>query len=225
MSLADQVQSTRVPDDWRETIWPSFQADVLAYIDRGCELLQGDEGRRPEWRERDFTWALIRHLERIQEDRWEYLAPRYDETHLSDEDFAEGESPHRASIIDLVVRWHYREPQPHFAVEAKILVMHTIGNYKPARSVEEYVLKGMKRFVEEEYAAGLPAGAMVGYILSGTPAELAEKINTQIREAPLPCETPLSCRIAGPTRRPQYESSHPRPSATIILLTHIFIVF
>jgi hypothetical protein len=225
MSLADQTQPTRVPGNWRESIWPSFQADVLAYVDRGCELLQVDPGRRLEWRERDFTWALIRHLERIREDRWEYLVPRYDSTHLSDEDFAQGASPHGAPIIDLVVRWHYREPLPHFAIEAKVLVSRLVGNYAPGRTVGDYVSKGMNRFVDEEYGMGLPAGAMIGYILSGTPAELAASINKQIMELPLRCTAPLTVRAAESSNRPRYESEHPRSSATIILIHHLFIKF
>jgi hypothetical protein len=225
MPLADQMQPTRIPGNWREAIWPSFQADVLEYVDRGCELLQGDAGRRLDWRERDYTWALIRHLERIQEDRWEYLAPRYDLTHLSDEDFAAGKSPHGAPIIDLVVRYNHREPHPHFAIEAKVLVTRMVGNYAPGRTTEEYVAKGMKRFVDEEYGAALPAGSMVGYILSGTPAELVEKINVQIGALLLPCEAPLSVSVSEPANRPRYESKHPRLSATSILLHHTFVVF
>jgi hypothetical protein len=148
MRLADQNPPTRVPDNWQESIWPAFEADVLQYVDRGCELLQNDALRQASWKERHFTWALVRHLEQVREDRWEYLSPRYDAPHLSDEDFADGNSPQEASLIDLVIRWNYREPEPHFAVEAKILVSSMVGNYAPGRTVKEYVASGIKRFVD-----------------------------------------------------------------------------
>ena len=120
---------------------------------------------------RNFTWALHRHLERTNEERWEYLTPRYDQRELTDAEFAAGASPHSAPMIDLVIRWNSREPHPSFAVEAKVLVVSKVGSYKPWDTVHDYVSDGMKRFVDGKYARGLPTGAMVGYILSGTPAE------------------------------------------------------
>jgi len=225
MALADYSYSTRVPANWRESVWPSFEADVLQYVDHGCRLLQEDTERTDDWKERDYTWALIRHLERTDVDRWEYLSPRYDEKALTDAEFAAGKSPHSAPMIDLVVRWHYREPEPSFAIEAKILVNNRVGSYKPWDTVHDYVADGMKRFVDGKYAGGLPTGAMVAYLLSGTPDELVISINERIASLPLACDNPLAVHAIEPPNRPKYESKHPRTARSSIRLMHTFLVF
>jgi hypothetical protein len=224
MALADSCNSSRVPSNWRESVWPSFEADVLEYVDHGCQLLQA-ETETAEWKERDYTWALIRHLERTNVERWEYLSPRYDEKALTDMEFAAGKSPHTAPMIDLVVRWHYREPEPSFAIEAKVLVASGVGAYKPWDTVHDYVAEGMNRFVDGKYAGGLPSGAMVAYLLSGTPEELAIKINERIASLPLACDIPLRVHKADPLNRPKYESKHPRATRSQIRLLHTFLVF
>jgi hypothetical protein len=128
-------------------------------------------------------------------------------------------------MIDLVVRWHYREPEPSFAIEAKVLVISRVGSYKPWDTVHDYVANGMKRFVDGKYAGGLPTGAMVAYVLSGTTDELVININERIASLPLACDIPLAVHTADPPNRPKYESKHPRARRSQIRLLHTFVVF
>jgi hypothetical protein len=125
----------------------------------------------------------------------------------------------------MVVRWHYREPEPSFGIEAKILVASKIGSYKPWDTVDDYVAQGMKRFVEGKYGASLPTGAMIAYVLSGTPTEHAVRINERIAILPLACDHPLAIQASELRVAPNYESKYPRDNHDQIHLIHIFIDF
>jgi hypothetical protein len=224
VGLADQHYAPRVPADWLESVWPAFQADVLAYLRRGCELLRADRNRSPSWKERNYTWALVRHLEKIREDRWEHLSPRYDQRPLSDEDFAAGESPHGANLIDIAIRYNHKEPDPHLPVEAKVVCTTTVGNYKPGACATKYIKEGMQRFTSDHYGPGIPLAVMIGYIISGTAPEIVAMIECKVDEMQFPCNQRLAKEPESTDDLPVYISDHPR-SGTHIVIHHIFLLF
>jgi len=171
-----------VPGNWRKAIWPGFELCVIRLVCEACVRLRTDNRRRADWEERQYSWAVHRHLENLCLEQNLSFSPRYDLHELTEDDFAAGVSPKTAALLDLCIRWHQHIPEVRFAIEAKILVVKTRGSYYPGGCRNEYVNKGMKRFFEGRYGQGMPSGAMLGYILDGTAAEVVPKISAQITE-------------------------------------------
>jgi hypothetical protein len=171
-----------VPGNWRKTIWPGFEVCVIRLVCEACVRLRTDNRRRRNWEERHYSWALVRHLEALCLEQNLSFSPRYDLHELTDEEFAAGESPKSAPLLDVCVRWHQHIPEVRFAIEAKILVVKTHGSYYPKGCRDEYVDEGMKRFLEERYARQMPAGAMLGYILEGTADEVTPELLARIAQ-------------------------------------------
>ena len=58
-----------------------------------------------------------------------------------------------------------REREQYLAYECKRL--NVAGNGTTRSLATPYVLKGMVRFITEQYASGLPLGCMLGYVMDG----------------------------------------------------------
>jgi len=216
---------TLVPSNWRDTIYPDFETQALEIISVACIRLQTDSRRPSNWEERHYSWALVRHLEDICLKRNLPFSPRYDPIELSDQEFAAGESPKSSPVLDICVRWRHNIPEIRFAVEAKILVTRTVGNYRPRRTVEEYVSEGVCRFLSGKYAREMPSGVMLGYVLVGRTSELVDSLNDALKQQQVPCEEPLREFSDGERQLPRYVSSHLRDRTDIVVLHHLFIEF
>ncbi len=224
MSLAEGSSPTGVPLNWRQAIWPAFEIAVLQIICDGCRLLRSDPLRQESWEERHYSWALCRHLRHICRKRNLSFSPQYDDDILSDAEFAEGMSPKSAPKLDIAVRWHHLIPEIYFGVEAKILVTTTVRSYTRSKTVIGYVDDGMVRYVAGKYAAELPTGSMIGYVLDGDTTDLVDRINGRIKNLPLPCEEPLAMHSETTRALPRYCSNHPRGGTNPICLHHFFVL-
>lgn len=120
------------------------------------------------------------------------------------------------TIIEVVPGTDYAR----FVFECKRLHQRNITYSK------EYVDHGMARFiVEESYASGLADAGMIGYILCGTPAELAEQINGYLMHVLTTEECLL--RDTAPLRSLEtYTSAHTcRRSHRDLRLHHLLLPF
>lgn len=223
MSLRD-LQPAGVPANWRRTIWPAFEIKVIELLCAGCVRLRRDKRRRTEWEERHYSWAVVRHLENLCCEQNLSFSPRYDLQELSDEEFAAGKSPKSAPLVDVCLRWHQHIPEIRFAVEAKILVVRTVRSYRPGKSVDDYVEKGVRRFLDEKYARSMPAGAMIGYVLNGTAVQLVPKINEQMESQQVSQNGPLGRVHTLAPEIPCYQSNHIANGNTL-RLHHVFVEF
>ncbi len=223
MLIAEHARVADIPADWRRTVWPAFEKNVLGLLEEACSLLRQDARRHAGRLERDYSWILLRHLERLCRRRNLPYSPRYDPPLLSDDEFAAGASPHQAPLLDLLIRWHHLQPDLYFGIEAKVLVTKKFRSYKPWDTIDAYVSKGMNRFVVAKYAALMPAAAMVGYVLIGNPPHLVAKINTRLAKLGFPCSEPLI--LEGQASMARYGSVHPRLGMDVIRLHHLFVCF
>lgn len=67
--------------------------------------------------------------------------------------------------IDFAAFWDH-DPEKYLGYEAKRLNIKTAAG-RARGLATEYVTKGLVRFVEGQYSAGLPVGCMLGYVLGG----------------------------------------------------------
>lgn len=95
--------------------------------------------------------------------------------------------------IDLAVILH-RDSEDYLAYECKRLnVTDNSGHWTSLAGI--YVTEGLKRFITEQYAEGLPVGCMLGYVMDGdvgtAKSKVWEAINNRKQSISL---------IAGPTK-------------------------
>jgi len=225
MSISELSQALGVPPKWREELWPRFEQCALSVVAEGCELLRSDGRRGGHWREPHYSWALRGHLSDLCRSRNLPFYPSDERRLLSDEEFAQGADPKESPRIDFVMHWHNLEPSVYFGIEAKVLVTRAISGYRPWDTVNGYVAGGIKRYVDERYAASLPSGSMVGYVLAGPPAKLVARINKRIKDLPLRYTQLLELCASQRVMSEHYESAHPRVSGVEIRLHHLLVVF
>ena len=114
-----------------------------------------------------------------------------------------------AKKIDLVMRPH-QYPLRFYPIEAKVLVGAKLGNYRPDRQAEAYVLDGIARFVTHAYRARSGRAAMLGYVLRGPESKCAQLVNEQLVATATRTTKQLSKQGRG-----RYVSSHPRQESDV----------
>lgn len=94
------------------------------------------------------------------------------------------EDPALKGIVDIAFKLlNAPKPVPYFAIEAKRLRFHSpSGKFNTGNS--EYVSgdQGMRCFINERYAEGLNAGAMLGYVYDSDMDAAKEGINKLIQK-------------------------------------------
>lgn len=118
-----------------------------------------------------------------------------------------------------------QERERYLAYECKRL--NVVRNGQTRSLATPYVREGMLRFVKEQYAAGLPVGCMLGYVLDGNVVAAETKVRTAIdlNSADIGLmRTPTANRPVGTIRR--LSSLHRRLSnGTNIEIRHALLPF
>jgi hypothetical protein len=124
--------------------------------------------------------------------------------------------------IDLTVLLDW-ERERYLAYECKRL--NIIGKSGKNSLATEYVQNGMMRFITEQYAASLPVGCMLGYVIDGDCGFAMKQIDAAIKAyAPLgltgePISSPTIATIT------RFVTGHNRSTKITIELRHALIPF
>lgn len=115
----------------------------------------------------------------------------------------------RRPIVDIEIEYSQYRPRPRLSFEAKRL--------GPKHGGPAYLgAEGLGRFLTGKYAADSRAGAMLGYVQQGQPAEWAKKIGQAIAknatQLALRPSSPWSPHPLAPRLRHTYRSGHDRPT-------------
>ena len=118
-----------------------------------------------------------------------------------------------------------QERDRYLAYECKRLNVARKGGKRSL--APEYVKEGLRRFVTEKYAADLPVGCMLGYVLDGNAAAAQSKVvaaiaaqQSDIRLVGMPKNHPPIGSM------PRFSSRHTRPSASLdIEVRHTLLPF
>ena len=86
------------------------------------------------------------------------------------------EDPAHARRIDMVVLWDLLTDDAYLSIECKRLAPDDLARL--------YVVEGIDRFVRGYYGAKAQSGAMVGYVICGTPNAVLGRVNGQVARAP-----------------------------------------
>ena len=81
----------------------------------------------------------------------------------------------------------------------------------------EYVVAGMDRFISQQYGANHSSGFMVGYVLSGTPAQSVAKINAYLKRK---SRTQDQLKPQPPQTNSTWQSRHSRKNQSPALHLH-----
>ena len=118
-----------------------------------------------------------------------------------------------------------QERDRYLAYECKRLNVPRKGGKRSLAT--EYVKEGLLRFVTEKYAADLPVGCMLGYVLDGNAATAQSKVF-----AALAAQQSLIGLVGMPKNQPpigpmpRFSSRHSRPSAGLdIEVRHTLLPF
>lgn len=125
--------------------------------------------------------------------------------------------------IDMVVlfdddRYHY------VAYECKRL--NVVHDGRRRSLATQYVMDGLRRFITEQYAEGLPLGCMLGYVLDGdVPFARRSIIDAMRRRSQEVGFTGAARRAATPPSVEGFVSDHVRHSGAPIEIRHTLLSF
>lgn len=166
--------------------------------------------------EDDYTVRLAACMKEIRRERNMALVPRFQHVEPTDNMWEGREDPAHARRIDMVISWDLFSDDAYFSIECKRLA--------PSNLARLYVVCGIRRFVRGYYGARVQVGAMVGYIIRGTPDASLKRINTHVERSPDmgPVHTLMATGAIEPLRT-VFESNHPRAlPLQPIRLSHLF---
>ena len=195
---------------------PEIEKSVLQLVVDGFERWQMGGFKRVGDHEDHFTVRLVACMKEIRRERNMALLPRYQHVEPSDEMLQGHEDPAHAPRIDIVIAWDLLTDDAYFSIECKRLAPDDLARL--------YVVEGIDRFVRGYYGAKNQTGAMVGYVVRGTPSAVLKRVNTQVSRAQgmgslhalMPAD-PIGWLST------VFASNHSRPSSfQTIRLTHLF---
>ena len=120
--------------------------------------------------------------------------------------------------IDIAVLFRVGREKVYLALECKRLNVSSSGGGRKSLA-SEYVNEGMMRFVQAQYALGLPFGVMLGYVMDGDVVFALAAVKKRICEcvAVLRCEPSGPKDIEAPGPFQSFSTTHQGPSCAIEL--------
>ena len=197
-------------------ISPEIEKTALQLVVDGFERWKVGGFQRVGDHEDHYTVRLVACMKQVRRERNMALVPRYQYVEPSDEMLEGREDPAHAPHIDMVVSWDVFAEDAYLSIECKRLAPDDLARL--------YVVCGIDRFVRGYYEAKAQSGAMVGYVIRGTPMAVLGRVNSHVSRA-----SSMGSRHALMPANPigwlsnTFASNHPRPSPfQTIRLTHLF---
>ena len=194
---------------------PDLEKSAHNLIVEGFRLWESKRFNRFGDHEGHFNIRMVCCMQHIQRKR-DLPFRICDEVKTRDEDVLEGKAnPAQSPQIDIkIISWTRASDEAFLTVECKRL--------KRKRLPRCYVIEGIERFVQGRYGAKTRIGAMIGYVLEGTPEEMVGLINVYANNIFGP-EHVLKLTDSVEWLESVYSSQHHRESApSPIILTHFF---
>ncbi len=193
-----------------------IERTILRLVVDGFERWRAGGFKRAGDHEDDYTVRVFACMKDIRRERNMALVPHYQHVVPSDEMLEGQADPARAPRIDITISWDLFTEDAYLSVECKRLAPDDLARL--------YVVFGIDRFVRGYYGGKVQVGAMVGYVIRGTPDAALKRINAHVERTPEmgPGHTLMTTGGIGPLRT-VFESNHPRAlPLQSIRLTHLF---
>jgi len=156
-----------------------FERGCLIVVTEAFKDMKNDQCYDLEWKETRFSAHLVDYMRKARDRERMDLALQIDpECHLYRKEILEGmEDPDTAPRIDIRVLGGWVQENAYYAMEGKILVEEDWGTRDNYQLRARYIDTGIDNFVAGRYSPDVPRGCMLGYVVQGTPSEIALKIN------------------------------------------------
>ena len=160
-----------IPPEEASGISTDVEQTMLELVVDGFKEWERSGFKRFRNREEHYTARLAKCMKDVNDNSSFRVQPEY---HDFTDEMQEGdEDSRKAPHIDIVI-FPYTEQDVFLSIECKRLKENDLTRL--------YVVKGVDRFVTGKYGRTSAVGAMVGYVLEGTPKEIVNRINIQIEK-------------------------------------------
>lgn len=203
-----------IPPEEASGISTDIEQAMLELVVDGFKEWEQSGFKRFGNREDDYTARLAKCMQDVNDNSSFRVQPEYPDF---TEEMREGdEDSRKAPHIDIVI-FPYTERDVFLSIECKRLAENDLTRL--------YVVEGIDRFVTGKYGRKSTVGAMVGYVIEGTPEEIVNRINIHI-ERHLRMGQGHRMGLASPIHWLQsvYKSNHVRSGQyPRICLTHLLL--
>jgi hypothetical protein len=219
------------PERFSKLTWLEFVQHVLELTVRAYQAMLRARIAQPDWEENTFTIRLANEYLRPIAFDDEYSIRVEVRSKVHTKQMGEGrQATIEAKEMDLSMYgvWERDYLRKRFVWEAKRVGDKRVnGKFRILNS--EYVHEAIYRFIRGEYADGLSDAGILGYVLAGSVANIANDINQsmgRIRKNP-PLRKSNHLQMASPVDNFEdvYRSHHTRTNNSKICLHHLFLTF
>lgn len=204
---------------------PDLSAEFVEGLRRKCEelLVRGHETLRHHGNlvddEEELTEQFIKYLRHINQTTfYERFSIHHDGRAKTKQNLNSSRHARRSQRVDIILSFVRTTGEIEYSIECKRL---KTSDRELARY---YWKKGVRRFVEEEYADRVSFGAMAGYVLEGSVSKNAESVGQKCADYRnrYNLQEPWEHQWELPAGQ-LYHSAHARPTVKDIELDHYLL--
>ena len=162
------------PSPLAREVFDDIERTALQLVVDGFERWRLGNFERYGDYEDHYTIRLVECMREIRRERNMAMMPQYQHVEPADAMLKGFENPAHARCIDIVISWSLFNDDAYLSIECKRLA--------PDDLARRYVVEGIDRFVQGHYGAKARTGAMIGYIISGTPTAVLDRVNVLIEK-------------------------------------------
>ena len=152
---------------------PDLEKSAYELVVEGFKEWESGGFKRKGNRERHFNIRMESCMKDVRRKRNLPFVIIYENTTPTDEMSEGDDDSAKSSRVDIALfSWEYDPDEIYLTIECKLL--------RPKRLPRLYVVEGIDRFVQGRYGGKTRIGAMIGYVLEGTPERVIDLINSQI---------------------------------------------
>lgn len=204
---------------------PELSAEVTQGLRRRCEelLVRGHKTLREHGDlvddEEELTEQLIKYLRHINQTTfYRRFSIHHDERAKTKQNLNSPQHARKSQRVDIILSFVRTTGEVEYSIECKRL---KTNERKRSRY---YWKKGVRRFVDEEYADRVSFGAMAGYVLEGSVLKNAEYVGQKCTDykARFNLQEPWEYQWELPEGH-LYYSAHSRPNVKDVELDHYLL--
>lgn len=201
---------------WKDSFRDELIPEILTMV---SEVWTALTKPRPSEQERRITKKLCAAIMQSQQLKRLPLRLDYDSVLLDPDGNTIG-------VLDLRLVSDGYSPESYFSFECKRLYACSRSTARVKALTDEYVDKGMQRYVDGQYAPRMKHGGMIGYVLSGTVPRAIGAVQRQIQSkyGRLKMASPARLRqsLMRPADPTAKETEHQR-AVGLFRLHHLFL--
>lgn len=162
-----------------ERVKSSFRHDCIELLEWACRKLKSEKKIDVDWAEENITANIYTYIHNSKKAIKKSIFIECEHSLFTEDILNNRKKAKAANRLDMVLQHDWKGRRFAFNVEAKNLIEHNAAKKNRSSEVKansvlrRYIKTGIDHFLKAHY----PQGCLLGYVLNGTTAGVAGKLN------------------------------------------------